>query len=125
MKKQHFPLLIAVTFLFTGFLLGFLTGRNIGASNVTISVPAQMLTMPAQTEPAQSEDEEIVFPIDLNKARKEELLALPGIGEKLTGRILAYRRERGRFFSVEDLLNIEGITENILKKIENLVMVGG
>lgn len=120
MKKHHFSLLIATTLLFCGFLLGFLVGRNTRSETVFVSVPDEMLTLPAQTT-----EQEICFPIDLNDAEKEEIMELPGIGEIMTLRILAYRRERGSFRSVEELLKVEGMTENKLKKIQDLVYVGG
>ena len=60
-----------------------------------------------------------------DKATREEFMALPRIGEILTGRILAYRRERGRFFSVYDLYQVEGMTESIFEEIEPLIFVGG
>ena len=45
----------------------------------------------------------------LNTAAKEELLALPGVGEKTAERILAYRDTYGKFVTVEQLLDVEGI----------------
>ena len=45
----------------------------------------------------------------LNTATREELLALPGVGEKTADRILSYRDTYGRFSAVEQLLDVEGI----------------
>ena len=39
----------------------------------------------------------------LNTATREELLALPGVGEKTADRILSYRDTYGRFSAVEQL----------------------
>ena len=122
MKKQPFPFLLSVTLLFAGFLLGFLFGRNTVSEPVMVSVPRSMQTAPVYTE---STEPEIVFPIDLNRASREEILALPGIGDTLTLRIMAYREARGRFFSLDDLLNVEGITVKILDQIRDLVYIGG
>jgi len=121
--KNRFSLLLSVTMLFIGLLTGFFIGRNYTREAVTISVPPQMLhapTLPPETEPTA-----VVFPIDINKANKEDFMALPRIGETLTGRILAYRRERGKFQSIYDLYKIEGITESIFTDIEDLIYVGG
>src|SRR5262249_25943528 len=41
--------------------------------------------------------------IELNRADRAELLQLPGVGENLPRRIEQYRREHGRFRSVEEL----------------------
>ena len=123
MKNRSNPFL-AITMLFTGLLIGFFIGRNHTQTVVSISVPPHMLeapTLPPETEP----DDAVVFPIDINKATREEFMALPRIGEILTGRILAYRRERGRFFSVYDLYQVEGMTESIFEEIEPFIFVGG
>ena len=122
MKIRPYSILLAVTLLFVGFTAGLLAGRNSLTQSVVVSVPIPMQTVPTQTEETERE---ILFPIDLNTADKEELMALPGIGEKLALRILAYRRERGRFWDLKDLMHVEGITWSILEEIEDLVIVGG
>ena len=123
MKKQHFSLIIPITFLFFGFLLGFLTGKNYDRTPVTVTVSAAMQTAP--TEFQTQAPAEVVFPIDLNRAGKEEILALPEIGETLTLRIMAYRREQGGFRSLSDLKNVEGIDEALFEIIQDLIYVGG
>lgn len=47
--------------------------------------------------------------LDLNKAAFEDLLRLPGIGEKIAGEIIAYRKYAGSFNNIEELLSIKGI----------------
>jgi competence protein ComEA len=61
--------------------------------------------------------------LNLNKADKEELLALPGIGEKLAQRILDYRRENERFLNLEDLKKIKGVTECRYQKLKELLFL--
>ena len=53
----------------------------------------------------------------LNTADAEALEALPGIGEKLAGRILLYREEHGGFDSVDELIFVDGIGEKTLNSI--------
>ena len=62
-------------------------------------------------------------PVDLNAADAEELTALPGIGEVLAGRIVAYREANGPFSSVEELTNVSGIGTAKLAELEGLVRV--
>lgn len=59
-----------------------------------------------------------IFKLDLNQADRKKLLEIPGIGEKLAGRILDYRRERGAFTNREELKNIPGITSYRYEKIK-------
>ena len=63
-------------------------------------------------------------PLDLNRAAAEELAGLPGIGEVLAERIVAYRAEHGPFASVEELLNVSGIGEKKLEALRPEVTVG-
>lgn len=130
MKKQAISMLIALTLLFVGFTAGFFLGRSYGASDVTLAVPAPLLTPPPETTaPAQTEESEteptISFPIDLNTADEDTLTALPGIGPVLARRILAYREENGPFRVVEELLNVSGIGEKRVEDIWDLVTIGG
>ena len=59
----------------------------------------------------------------LNTATAEELLALPGMGEKTAERILAYRDAYGKFVTVEQLLDVDGIGEGLLEKLRPYVYV--
>jgi len=56
--------------------------------------------------------------IELNSADKDALLSVAGIGEKLSERILEYRRLRGGFREIEELKNIKGITAKSLEKLK-------
>ena len=53
----------------------------------------------------------------------DELLALPGVGEKTADRILSYRDTYGRFSAVEQLLDVEGIGPTLLEQLRGLVTV--
>lgn len=61
--------------------------------------------------------------VDINKAAKEELMTLPGIGESKALSIIQYREEHGLFESVEELMEIPGIKEGIFNKIKNSIKV--
>ena len=128
MKKPRLSILVAVTLLFAVFTLSFFLGRNGSHGSVELSVPAAMQTLPPQTtcpEPTTPETVAVTFPIDINRADAEQLTALPGIGEVLAGRIVAYREENGSFLSTQELQNVEGIGEKRLDAILDLITVGG
>lgn len=57
-------------------------------------------------------------PIDLNAATVTELLQLPRVGPKTAERIVAWRREHGRFRRPEDLLNVKGIGEKAYQRLK-------
>lgn len=71
----------------------------------------------AQTKAAIQEDEERTMLLDINDASAEELTELPGIGEKLAGKIVDYRNTYGPFTSEEDLLEVSGIGPEKLEQI--------
>ena len=62
-------------------------------------------------------------PLDLNQATKEQLMALPGIGPALAQRIVAWREEHGPFASLDELLEVPGIGEELLATLRPLVTV--
>lgn len=62
-------------------------------------------------------------PLDLNTASQAELEALPRIGPVLAGRIIAYRTENGPFTSVEQMVDIEGISTTTLEELRPFITV--
>ena len=62
------------------------------------------------------------FPIDLNKAPVHDFMELPGIGEKLAERIVQYRKNHGRFKSIEDLRKVRGIGKKRMEQLRPLVI---
>ncbi len=79
-------------------------------------------TAPAPTSRASRA---VRFPLDLNQARLEELMELPGIGEKLAQRMVEYRKTHGGFRSVEDLRKVRGIGEKRMERLRPLVVTAG
>jgi competence protein ComEA len=63
-------------------------------------------------------------PVDVNRAGRDELVTLPGVGPALADRILEHRRLQGPFRSPEDLLAVPGIGPATLERIRPLVRVG-
>jgi len=61
--------------------------------------------------------------VDLNTADQAALESLPRIGPALAERIITWREENGRFASVDDLLAVPGIGEKLLSGIRDGVRV--
>ena len=83
----------------------------------TILIPTKGLVQPTLTLAAG------IGKINLNSANKNELMSLPGIGEKRAGDIIQLREKIGGFKSKEDLLQISGINERLLESIYDLLIV--
>lgn len=58
--------------------------------------------------------------ISINKATKEELMTLPGIGESKAKNIIEYR-EKNKFEKLEDIMNVSGIGESAYSKIKDFI----
>jgi competence ComEA-like helix-hairpin-helix protein len=61
--------------------------------------------------------------IDINNAKAEELVVIPGIGQTLALRIVGYRNDHGSFETKEDILNVEGIGPAKLEKIKEYIKI--
>ncbi len=57
-------------------------------------------------------------PIPLNRATAEDLDRLPGIGPGLAQRIMEYRQALGKFSSLDQLKEVNGIKEKTFEKIK-------
>ncbi len=60
--------------------------------------------------------------ISINNASKEELMSLPGIGEKTAIKIIEYR-QTSSFKSIEDLKKVKGIGDKKYEKIKDLIVI--
>ncbi|MCX5707135.1 MAG: helix-hairpin-helix domain-containing protein [Candidatus Omnitrophica bacterium] len=49
--------------------------------------------------------------INLNQADKDLLKTVPGIGEKLAGRIIEYRKKETGFSRLEELKQVKGVSD--------------
>ncbi len=60
-----------------------------------------------------------VFALDINTASAEEFVKVKGIGAKKAEKIVSYRKEHGKFNSVEELKNVKGVGEKIIAAIKS------
>ena len=133
--KSGTILLVAVLLFFT-FCLGMYLGRQshsgelllctekraaepvTEAQPAAVSVASEVEKVTENTEPVPKNTEILSGQVNITTASEEQRISLPGIGEKLAGRIIEYRETHGSFASVEDLMNVSGIGE---KKLEALL----
>jgi competence protein ComEA len=59
--------------------------------------------------------------ININTASAGELEKLPGIGKGLSARIIAYRKEYGRFRRPEHLMMVRGISARRFRAMQALI----
>ena len=56
--------------------------------------------------------------INVNNASKGELMRLPGIGDELSDKIIAYRSIHGGFRTIDDLQSVKGIGVKTVAKLK-------
>lgn len=61
--------------------------------------------------------------ININYAKREDLITLPGIGEKTAQNIIEYREKHRRFRNISELLNVKGIGDAKLAKIKKYIFI--
>lgn len=61
--------------------------------------------------------------ININTATIQELDNLPGVGEATANKIINYREEKGRFNSIEEIKNVNGIGDKKYDEIKALINI--
>lgn len=61
--------------------------------------------------------------IDLNSATADDLNDIPGIGPATAKAIISYREEYGRFYKIDELKDVEGISDTLYESIKSYVTV--
>jgi len=56
--------------------------------------------------------------VNINTATIEELQTINGIGESKAKSIIEYRKTNGKFKSIEDIKNVEGIGDKLYETIK-------
>ena len=61
--------------------------------------------------------------ININKATKEELLSLPGVGDKTADRIITYRTDNNGFKKIDEIMDVNGIGPKKFEKMKEYLTV--
>lgn len=99
MRKLISVVLVSATFLFS----------------VSPMVMANSVTDKAKTMQMKMQK------INLNTATVEELSVLPGVGEKKAAAIIDYRKMKGKFTSIDELVEVKGIGPKMLEKMKDQI----
>lgn len=64
------------------------------------------------------------WPVDVNRASADELVALPGVGPARAAAIVALRDARGGLRSLDELLDVKGIGPKTLERLRPFAVAG-
>jgi competence ComEA-like helix-hairpin-helix protein len=79
---------------------------------------------PDSSAPGMSSDQKAGV-ININTASEDQLKMLPSIDDQLAKNIVSYRNSNGPFKSLDDLLNVKGMTKEKFNQVsQNLVLQG-
>lgn len=109
--ERYFPFL--ATTVFALILFGILLFRNAMTGDIPNRVPQEEMVSPDSGR------------ININTAGADELTILPGIGDSLAARIIAYREENGGFSSIYEITQVSGIGEESFLGLRDYITVGG
>lgn len=97
--------------------------ENLLPQNTAVVVQATPSAEPTSQSTPEASQPAAEGKINLNTATKEELMTLPGIGEKRAADIIADREANGPFRIPEDLTRVSGIGEGILEGLIDFITV--
>lgn len=93
---------------------------------VKAAQPEEVFEQPVNEETEQTEETssiQVSDKININQATKEDLIRLPGIGEKTADQIIRYREINGHFSQTEDLMKIKGIGQKKYSQIKDKINI--
>lgn len=83
-----------------------------------LSISAGSFTLPEAAKGADTADK-----VNINTADVATLTNLNGIGQSRAEAIIAWREENGRFSSIEEIKNIDGIADKTYEKLKDQITV--
>lgn len=93
-----------------------------GGEHIVIPSVDEVESASVQIPIDETKDSQGVALVNINTATKEELMGLPGIGERKADSIIEYRKSKS-FSSPEDIMNISGIKEAAFNKIKDKICI--
>ena len=78
---------------------------------------------PAQEQPTPSSAATPSKKLDVNRATLAELVAVPGVGDRMAQAIVDLRAKKGSFARIDELLEVRGIKEKKLAALTAYLVV--
>lgn len=127
MKKHIIPILAVISAILAAFMTGLFYGRSLSSSPIQISgiVSDGPVTHISDVRASGSPIADAPVLININTADAAELSLLPGIGDTLSERIVEYRVQNGLFGRIEDLMNVDGISQKRYDAVKDYITTGG
>lgn len=91
---------------------------------ITAKANAKNDNRPATFEKKEYAYEKKMVTVDINSGDTTAFIALPGIGPKLAGRIVAFRDKLGGFYSVDQIAETYGLADSVFQKIKGRLVLG-
>ncbi len=117
--RKHELILFGVAMLISAVLILY---NTFTAPDLKLRTDTQSISRSFSAAPPVVSQESAII-VNINSADIDELTLIKGIGEAKASAIIDYRTENGLFESVEELVNVSGIGEKLLKKIYPYVTV--
>jgi DNA uptake protein ComE-like DNA-binding protein len=76
-----------------------------------------------ETVVPEKKAETAIIQIEINAADSVKLMQLPGIGDKLSKRIVKYRDLLGGFYDIAQLKEVYGLNEKVIKQMDGMIKV--
>lgn len=76
-------------------------------------------------EEKKEEKELVGKTVNINEGTVEDFMKVPMITKELAESIVEYREEAGDFQVIEELLQVEGFTRKLLRKIKGFLLLEG
>ena len=105
--------------------------RNIwglGEEKAGMLIPYVSIDEPAATAFIKKEYDQPVFakkkgivPIEINEADSISWMGLPGIGTKLSARIISFREKLGGFYSIDQVAETFGLADSVFQRIKPML----
>lgn len=129
MRWYEWIILIIAIVLVGAFFIIYMLTCHAGNQSITVErIPLYQQSVSEKHEAAGVSNElevsETNSIVNINTADQETLETLPGIGTEKAKAIIEWREENGVFMFVDELLEIDGIGEELLDAVRDYIVLG-